>query len=146
RSREIDDEALPARTAGEIAPVAQHRRVFGDVVLGLALELDVPAEGDEGHAAVGVAPLEPDEPPPEAEREDEDAHPEGLGGDEVAELVEEDDDPEDGDEGQECGERSHSDGLQGPALEGFARALTRPRVRGEDVVQLAYEARPRLLQ
>ena len=60
------------------------------MVFRLSLQLHVAAEGDERDAAVGVAPLEADQAPAEAEGEDEDAHAEGLGRDEVAELVEED--------------------------------------------------------
>jgi hypothetical protein len=72
---------------------------FADGVVRFALELDVAAERDQGDAVVGVAALEAEEALPETEREDEHPHPEGLGHEEMAGLVEEDDDAENDDEG-----------------------------------------------
>src|SRR6185295_13826673 len=77
-----------------------------------AFQLHVAAEGNHGEPQVGVSPLEAGQAGAEAEREDVDPHPEGLGGDEVAELVEEDDDAEDQDEGRGCGEMVHHEGCR----------------------------------
>jgi hypothetical protein len=95
------------------------------MVVGLAFELHVPAQGDGGDPAVGVAPLEADEALAEAEGEDEHPHAEGLGRDQVPELVHEDDDAEDEDEGEEGGEHGLlaallADAGQAAAPQGFA--------------------------
>jgi hypothetical protein len=78
-----------------------------DQVVSFTLELDVSAERNRREPAVGLAPLEAQEPLAEAEGEDEHPHAERLGRDQVSELVYEDDDPENDDEREGGGQEAH---------------------------------------
>ena len=93
RTGEVDQDALPARLVEEVA------RVVGRFSGLFAGELDVAAERHQRDLVLGLADLPAEQALSEAEREGEHLHAEGLGDQEVAGFVDEDDDAESEDEG-----------------------------------------------
>ena len=95
---EGDEDTLPAGLGGEVvgraswAPAATHGSAVSAEFAG---EFDVAADGEEGDAVVGIAVTEAEEAGTEADGEGFDANAAELGDDEMAELVNEDEEAED---------------------------------------------------
>ena len=110
RSGDGDQEAVPAGVIHELPGIV------GALIHGiLAAHLDVAAEWDGVDAIVGLAAAESDQPSAEADGELLDAHPEPLSHGEVAKLVDQDHEAQDGDDGDKGGQKiRHKGGTDSP--------------------------------